>query len=72
MHAATPPGIVYVGTRRASEEICTDLNRRGVKACAYHSGLSTKRRNAVQQQFMSDEGCDVVVATIAFGVWWLS
>jgi ATP-dependent DNA helicase RecQ len=63
-----PPGIVYVATKRGSEELAAELSERGVQACAYHAGLSMKRRNAVQEQFMNDEGCDVVVATVAFGM----
>jgi ATP-dependent DNA helicase RecQ len=65
---AQPPGIVYVGTKRAAEELADELSERGVRACAYHGGLSTGRRNAVQEEFMTDSGCDVVVATIAFGM----
>jgi ATP-dependent DNA helicase RecQ len=65
---AEPPGIVYVGTKRACEEVTEELRERGVNACAYHGGLSAGRRNAVQEEFMSDSGCDVVVATVAFGM----
>jgi ATP-dependent DNA helicase RecQ len=63
-----PPGIVYVATKRAAEELASDLSDNGVAAKAYHAGLGAKRRNMVQEQFMSDEGCAVVVATVAFGM----
>jgi ATP-dependent DNA helicase RecQ len=63
-----PPGIVYVGTKRACEELTAELQERGVRAAAYHGGLSAGRRNDVQERFMSDEGCDVIVATVAFGM----
>jgi ATP-dependent DNA helicase RecQ len=65
---AEPPGIVYVGTKRVCEDVARALRDRGVNACAYHGGLSGRRRNAVQEEFMSDSGCDVVVATVAFGM----
>jgi ATP-dependent DNA helicase RecQ len=66
--AAEPPGIVYVGTKRACEELTAQLRARGIRASAYHGGLSSGRRNSVQEEFMADDGCDVVVATVAFGM----
>src|SRR3954466_7789488 len=65
---ATPPGIVYVATKRKAEEVAEALAERGVRAAAYHGGLGAKRRDDVQERFMADEGVDVVVATIAFGM----
>jgi ATP-dependent DNA helicase RecQ len=65
---AEPPGIVYVATKRASEELADELRARGVRADAYHGGLSARRRDDVQEAFMHDAGVDVVVATIAFGM----
>jgi ATP-dependent DNA helicase RecQ len=65
---ARPPGIVYVATRRASEEVARELCDRGVDACAYHGGLAAGRRNDIQEAFMEDTGCQVVVATVAFGM----
>ncbi|HWD75083.1 MAG TPA: RecQ family ATP-dependent DNA helicase [Solirubrobacteraceae bacterium] len=65
---AEPPGIVYVATHRVSQELTDDLMDAGVRARAYHAGLGAKRRREVQDAFMHDQGCDVVVATIAFGM----
>jgi ATP-dependent DNA helicase RecQ len=65
---AEPPGIVYVATRRACEEVASELSDGGVRALAYHAGMSGKRRDEVQERFMRDEDCDVVVATVAFGM----
>ncbi|HWE08904.1 MAG TPA: RecQ family ATP-dependent DNA helicase [Solirubrobacteraceae bacterium] len=65
---AKPPGIIYVATHRACEELVGDLVEAGVRAQAYHAGLGAKRRREVQDAFMHDRGCDVVVATIAFGM----
>jgi ATP-dependent DNA helicase RecQ len=60
-------GIVYAGTRRNVEEIHRSLQRHGVKAVAYHAGLSVQQRKKVQDTFMSGE-TGVIVATNAFGM----
>jgi ATP-dependent DNA helicase RecQ len=65
--AAPKPGIVYIATRKASEELATALQEAGVNAEAYHAGLPSKRRGELQDRFMSD-GTDVIVATTAFGM----
>jgi ATP-dependent DNA helicase RecQ len=65
--AATPPGIVYAATRRGSEELAGRLAETGVRAAAYHAGMSKGARTETQDAFMADE-LDVVVATIAFGM----
>jgi ATP-dependent DNA helicase RecQ len=66
---ATPPGIVYVATQRAAEEVAAELSAgAGVRARAYHAGLGSRRRQDVQDAFMADRDCDVVVATVAFGM----
>jgi ATP-dependent DNA helicase RecQ len=44
------------------------LRERGIRACAYHGGMSAKRRNQVQEDFMAERDCDVIVATVAFGM----
>jgi ATP-dependent DNA helicase RecQ len=66
--AAQPPGIVYVATKKGAETVAQELVTRGVRAAAYHGGLSAKVRDEVQREFMHDDGVDVVVATIAFGM----
>src|SRR3954463_1612872 len=65
---AEPPGIVYCATKRGAEEVAAELRERGVRAEHYHGGLSAKKRDGVQEAFMADDGVDVVVATIAFGM----
>jgi ATP-dependent DNA helicase RecQ len=62
------PGIVYVATKRGAEEVAAALVARGVRAAAYHGGMPSKVRDEVQRAFMHDDGVDVVVATIAFGM----
>jgi ATP-dependent DNA helicase RecQ len=65
--AAPKPGIVYVATRRHSEELAATLCERGVTAASYHAGMRASERDEVQERFMGD-GLDVVVATTAFGM----
>jgi ATP-dependent DNA helicase RecQ len=66
---STPPGIVYVATQKGSEALAAELRERGVRAAAYHGGMSAKRRDAAQEGFMAHDGdVDVMVATIAFGM----
>src|SRR5689334_11407089 len=66
---AAPPGIVYVATQKGSERLAEQLRDAGVRAAAYHGGMSAKRRDAAQEAFMADDGeVDVMVATIAFGM----
>jgi RecQ family ATP-dependent DNA helicase len=64
---ANRPAIVYCGTRRDTEEVAEELREAGVPAVAYHAGMESERRSAVQERFMaSDTG--VIVATNAFGM----
>ncbi len=61
------PGLVYVATRRETEDYAAELTRRGVRAEAYHAGRTRSERNDVHARFLGDE-LDVVVATTAFGM----
>jgi len=67
VRAAEKPGIVYIATRRASEELAEELQEAGVAAAAYHAGLGAKRRGELQDAFMDDE-IETIVATTAFGM----
>ncbi len=60
-------GIIYCMSRKRTESVAHDLERRGVSAAAYHAGLSSDQRRRVQDAFLADE-IDVVVATVAFGM----
>jgi ATP-dependent DNA helicase RecQ len=63
------PGIVYAATQKGAERTAAALVERGVRAGAYHGGMSAKRRDAAQEAFMEPDGdLDVMVATIAFGM----
>lgn len=60
-------GIVYCLSRRKVEEFAQLLQVNGINALPYHAGLDQKTRVANQDKFLMEE-CDVVVATIAFGM----
>ncbi|HEV2770081.1 MAG TPA: ATP-dependent DNA helicase RecQ [Solirubrobacteraceae bacterium] len=66
--AAEGPGIVYAATQKGAEGLADALGERGVRAAAYHGGMSDRRRDQVHKGFMEDGTVDVVVATIAFGM----
>ena len=60
-------GIIYCLSRKKVEEIAQILQVNGVKAVPYHAGLDAKTRVKHQDMFLMED-CDVVVATIAFGM----
>lgn len=60
-------GIVYCLSRKKVEEIAETLQINGINALPYHAGLEAKKRVAHQEAFLMDD-CDVIVATIAFGM----
>jgi len=60
-------GIVYAQSRKKTDEIAELLRKEGYDALAYHAGLSSDVRSAVQQRFRREDGV-IVVATIAFGM----
>ena len=66
--AAIPgPGIVYAGTRAATEKLAAQIAATGRPARAYHAGLEPHIRAANQAAFVASEDM-VVCATIAFGM----
>jgi len=60
-------GIIYCLSRKKTEEIAEFLRVNGVKALPYHAGLDPNTRMRNQEQFLRED-CDVMVATIAFGM----
>jgi ATP-dependent DNA helicase RecQ len=59
--------IVYVRSRRQTEEIARFLQSRRIAAAAYHAGLKFEARNSVQNAWIQDQ-VRVMVATNAFGM----
>ena len=60
-------GIVYCMSRKAVEQTTEFLCSKGIRARAYHAGLSDQDREDAQNAFARDD-VDVIVATIAFGM----
>ena len=60
-------GIIYCLSRKRVEELAQTLQVNGINALPYHAGLDAKSRVSHQDQFLRDD-CDIIVATIAFGM----
>jgi ATP-dependent DNA helicase RecQ len=60
-------GIIYCLRRVDVDDLTLKLQRHGCKALPYHAGLSTEDRKATQDAFAAEQ-CDLVVATVAFGM----
>ena len=67
--SAKTSGIIYVNTKKASEELADRLNNEdlNVTFCAYHAELSSKDRKIIQTAWQKDK-VDVIIATSAFGM----
>lgn len=61
------PTIVYVTLQKTAEDVAAMLSRNGLPATAYHAGLETEQRTAIQDAFMASDNA-IIVATIAFGM----
>ena len=59
--------IIYCFSRRETEDLADDLNRRGFQARPYHAGLDSETRRQNQEDFVRDR-VPIMVATIAFGM----
>ena len=60
-------GIIYCLARKDTEYVASVLQENGINALPYHAGLKAKERVEHQEKFLNDR-CDVMVATIAFGL----
>ncbi|SCF25228.1 ATP-dependent DNA helicase RecQ [Micromonospora chokoriensis] len=61
------PGIIYVPTRRSSEELAARLTDAGFPALSYHGGMPVGARAELHEAFLADE-VPIMVATSAFGM----
>ncbi|ORY38320.1 ATP-dependent DNA helicase [Rhizoclosmatium globosum] len=80
-------GIIYCGTRESCESLASRLQSDGIRASAYHAGLSNPMRTAILAAWTHSTTevvakkrgasadtpeetvtCDVVIATVAFGM----
>ena len=64
---ANEGGIIYALRRRDVDDLAASLKAKGVNVVAYHAGMSAEQRQEAQEAF-TRERCDVVVATVAFGM----
>jgi len=60
-------GIIYCVRRSDVDETTEALVRLGISAKPYHAGLTSEQRSQTQDAFTAEQ-CDVVVATVAFGM----
>ncbi|MBP5556965.1 MAG: DNA helicase RecQ [Bacteroidales bacterium] len=60
-------GIIYCLSRKKVEEFANFLQVNKIRALPYHAGLDSKTRVENQDAFLMEK-CDVIVATIAFGM----
>lgn len=60
-------GLIYGGTRKNCEVLAERFSRMGIKSEAYHAGVESEKRKAIQQRWISGE-TPLVVATNAFGM----
>ncbi|CAF0728429.1 unnamed protein product [Didymodactylos carnosus] len=61
-------GIIYCFSRNECEKTANYLASYKIKALAYHAGLNDSKRAQVQNQWANDDTCQVICATIAFGM----
>lgn len=60
-------GIIYCLRRRDVDEVSGNLQSQSVKCLPYHAGLTPDERRVAQEAF-AQEKCDIIVATVAFGM----
>ncbi|AVT31987.1 recombinase RecQ [Plantactinospora sp. BC1] len=67
LRAESRPGIVYVPTRRAAEELAERLTEADFPAKYYHGGMPAGAREELHEDFLADR-VPIMVATSAFGM----
>lgn len=60
-------GIVYCLRRRDVDDYSQALTEKGRRALGYHAGMTGEQRHRVQDEFLQEK-CDLIVATVAFGM----
>jgi ATP-dependent DNA helicase RecQ len=60
-------GIVYVRSRKKTQEIAEFLNSRQISSASYHAGLDSRLRDSRQKKW-KDGSIHIIVATNAFGM----
>ncbi|NWU96039.1 BLM protein, partial [Upupa epops] len=67
-HHPHDSGIIYCLSRHECDTTAAILQKEGLAALAYHAGLTDSNRDLVQKKWINQEGCQVICATIAFGM----
>ncbi|KAM7414553.1 hypothetical protein PAMA_019392 [Pampus argenteus] len=67
-HYPRDSGIVYCLSRNDCDAMAESLQRAGILALSYHAGLRDGDREYVQTKWINQDGCQVICATIAFGM----
>uniref|UniRef100_A0A671XJR9 RecQ-like DNA helicase BLM n=1 Tax=Sparus aurata TaxID=8175 RepID=A0A671XJR9_SPAAU len=67
-HYPRDSGIVYCLSRNDCDSMAESLQRAGLLALSYHAGLNDADREYVQTKWINQDGCQVICATIAFGM----
>jgi ATP-dependent DNA helicase RecQ len=60
-------GIIYCLRRKDVDEVAAELQSKRINCRGYHAGMSPEQRRAAQELF-AEEKCDLIVATVAFGM----
>lgn len=60
-------GIIYCISRKQVDRLTSALQKHGLNAVAYHAGLTADERRSAQDYF-AGERCNLIVATVAFGM----
>jgi len=61
------PTIIYVGSRRKTEDISNLINSKGYSSTFYHGGMNSKSKSKAFNSWMKEEKL-IMVATNAFGM----
>ena len=60
-------GIIYCIRRKDVDQLTTDLQAMDIRALPYHAGMMPLERKRTQEAFRAEK-CDLIVATVAFGM----
>ncbi|XP_069480286.1 recQ-like DNA helicase BLM isoform X2 [Ambystoma mexicanum] len=67
-HYPKDSGIIYCLSRNECDTMADTLQKEGLVALAYHAGLTDSNRDYVQLKWINQDDCQVICATIAFGM----
>ncbi|NBU97254.1 MAG: DNA helicase RecQ, partial [Spirochaetia bacterium] len=60
-------GIIYSIRRKDVDDISVMLKSKGYNCLPYHAGMTSEERTQTQEAFVTEK-CDIIVATVAFGM----